>query len=184
MVDRAATRRRLLEERERFAASAEAATGAASLARQLCEVLRQLEPALLGLYWPRRSEFNAAAAIVDDFSLARSAFALPFARKSPTRMDYRAWDGRAPPLPDECGIPSSDGPVVIPDVVVVPCVGFSADGHRLGYGGGYFDRWLALHPETTAIGVAWSFLQVAADEFQPLGHDQPMTLIVTEKSVS
>ena len=60
-------------------------------------------------------------------------------------MEFRRWDGGAPALADECGIGSSDGAVVVPDVLVVPCVGFTDAGHRLGYGGGYYDRWLAAH---------------------------------------
>ncbi len=131
-----------------------------------------------------RSEFNAAAAIAADSSLAPSALALPFVQKSPKRMDYRSWDGQAPQLRDECGILTAGGPVVVPDVVIVPCVGFTADGYRLGYGGGYFDRWLALHPETTAVGIAWYFQLIPADGFDPRGHDKPMTLIVTEQGIS
>mgnify|MGYP003693774087 CR=1 FL=1 len=69
-------------------------------------------------------------------------------------MHYRLWDGQAPRSVDECGIPSSDGAPVAPDVVLVPCVGFTASGFRLGYGGGYFDRWLAAHPQVCAVGVA------------------------------
>ena len=46
--------------------------------------------------------------------------------------------------------------VNIGTAVVVPCVGFTAAGHRLGYGGGHYDRWLAAHPHVVAVGVAWS----------------------------
>jgi 5-formyltetrahydrofolate cyclo-ligase len=98
-------------------------------------------------------------------------------------MHYRRWDGRAPTIRDECGIPSSDGEVVVPDVVIVPCVGFTDDGFRLGYGGGYFDRWLAAHRGVTAVGVAWSLGRLGPDEFHPGPQDLPLSLIVTEHGV-
>jgi 5-formyltetrahydrofolate cyclo-ligase len=63
----------------------------------------------------------------------------------------------------------------------VPCVGYTADGFRLGYGGGYFDRWLALHPDVCAIGVAWSAARLDAGQLAPLPHDVPLALIVTER---
>jgi len=66
----------------------------------------------------------------------------------------------------------------------VPCVGFSADGYRLGYGAGYFDRWLAQHPDVTAIGVAWSGSKIDAEALDVQPHDQPLALIVTERGVA
>lgn len=107
-------------------------------------------------------------------------WALPFAYKSPRRMDYRRWDGTPPSLQDECGIGSSKGAVVVPDVVLVPCVGFTREGYRLGYGGGYFDRWLTAHPGVTSIGLAWSLGEC---HFAAEPHDQPLTLVLTEREV-
>lgn len=98
-------------------------------------------------------------------------------------MHYRAWDGSAPALRDGCGIAASEGPPVEPDVVLVPCVGFTRSGYRLGYGGGYFDRWMAAHPHVTAVGVAWSVGEVSEADFAPQPHDQPLTLVVTEHGV-
>jgi len=177
-------RRQLLARREAFAAGPEAIMAEAELARQLCGILRQLEPELLGLYWPYRSEFNATAALRADTTLAILPLALPFARRAPTEMHYRAWNGRAPTLHDDCGIPACEGATVVPDVVLVPCVGFTSGGFRLGYGGGFFDRWLALHPGVTTIGVAWSAGEIAAGGFDPQPHDLAMTLVVTERGVA
>jgi 5-formyltetrahydrofolate cyclo-ligase len=99
-------------------------------------------------------------------------------------MQYREWDGTEPRGRDACGLPSSDGSPVTPDVVLVPCLGFDDAGYRLGYGAGFFDRWLSVHPGTTAIGVAWGVGRLASSQFRPLPHDQPLTLVVTEDGVA
>jgi 5-formyltetrahydrofolate cyclo-ligase len=73
--------------------------------------------------------------------------------------------------------------VLVPEVVLVPCVGFTASGHRLGYGGGYFDRWLALHPYVTAVGVAWSVGRLDEGELGAQPHDHPLMFVVTERGI-
>ena len=181
---RQALRTSLLLQREQFMAGASAAEATALLARHLAAVLVDLEPELLGLYWPHRSEFNAASLVTADATLAKLSMALPFAQRTPVQMHYRAWDGAPPTLVDECGIPASSGAPVQPDVVLVPCVAFTPEGYRLGYGGGYFDRWLAQHPDVTAIGVAWSGSQIDARALDRQPHDQPLTLILTERGVA
>ncbi len=98
-------------------------------------------------------------------------------------MEFRRWDGAHPALADECGIPSSDGAPVEPDVVVVPCVGFTPAGHRLGYGGGYYDRWLAAHRHVVAVGVAWSFAEVDLATFAARPHDIPLAFVVSEHGI-
>ena len=157
---------------------------AIAVAHHLSHLLAALAPALLGLYSPQRVEFNAAALVTEDPRFAALPLALPFARRDPPQMHYRRWDRAAPLARDECGIASSDGPEVVPDVVLVPCVGFTTIGFRLGYGGGYFDRWLAQHPHVTAVGVAWSGNAIEADVFDARAHDIALTLIVTEHGVA
>nr|WP_246448569.1 5-formyltetrahydrofolate cyclo-ligase [Roseateles oligotrophus] len=198
-------RAHLLAARAAWLATPAAHAAAAGLGARLQQLLAQLEPQCLGLYWPLEGEFNAAealrgkaltqdhalnappmpdadedAGLDEDEEAPRSPtiWALPYAFKSPRRMDYRRWDGGAPGLKDECGIASSSGGPVVPDVVLVPCVGFTREGYRLGYGGGYFDRWLAAHPGVTSIGLAWSIGEV---HFPVEAHDQALTLILTEK---
>jgi 5,10-methenyltetrahydrofolate synthetase len=174
----------LLQQREQFMAGASAIAAQATLARHLATVLAELEPDLLGLYWPHRSEFNAAALVLADATLAKLAMSLPFAQRTPVQMHYRSWNGLAPTTVDECGIPASDGPRAVPDVVLVPCVGYTPDGYRLGYGGGYFDRWLAQHPDVTAVGIAWSGGWIDAAAFEPQTHDQPLSFILTERGAA
>jgi 5,10-methenyltetrahydrofolate synthetase len=176
-------RQRLLAARTAFVSSPAGQVAAASLAHHLGHVLDQLEPECLGVYWPLRSEFNAASLWDGDGSHAALPRALPFTQRVPPQMHYRLWDGSPPALKDECNIPAASGAAVVPDVVLVPCVGYTAEGYRLGYGGGYFDRWLAQHPDVTPIGVAWSGAEIDASAFEPQAHDQPLTLILTERGV-
>ena len=180
---RRALRARLLAEREAFAGSAAADAGRAALSDHLRAALVPLEPACLGLYWPLGSEFNAAAALAADPTFDKTARALPYARRSPRALEFRRWDGAAPTLADECGIASSNGAPVVPDVVVVPCVGFTAAGHRLGFGGGYYDRWLAANRHVVAVGVAWSFAEIDLATFATRPHDIALAFVVTERGV-
>jgi len=65
--------------------------------------------------------------------------------------------------------------------VVVPMIAFDRKGHRLGYGAGYYDRFLSGHPGVTKIGVAFSCQEVPvipADE-----NDVAMDMIVTEHEI-
>ena len=175
-------RERLHGVRDRFAAEF-GERAQAALAGYLSEVLDELLPERLGLYWPLRSEFNAAVACLGDKSLNSVGLALPFASKAACQMHFRAWDRVTPTVRDECGIPSAQGEAVVPDVVLVPCLGYTRSGFRLGYGGGYYDRWLALHPHVTAVGIAWSRTELRDEELVPQAHDQPLMLVVTELGV-
>ena len=191
LAPRPALRKQLIAQRDAFVAGSASTKAGADLSRHLAALLSELEPGLLGLYWPLRSEFNAVHGLGADTASATlpiavpfaQPVALPFAQRAPAQMHYRAWDGAPPEQVDDCGIPCSDGARVTPDVVLVPCLGFTRAGFRLGYGGGFFDRWLAQHPGVTAVGVAWAVGEIAAGAFEPQPHDQPMTLIVTEHGV-
>lgn len=170
--DRAELRRSLLAQRRAFAATPAFQAAEHAVRQSLALLLEQLEPELLGVYWPLGGEFDAGA-----WPFAR---ALPFARRDPAEMVFRRWDGAAPAVQDECGIATSTGAVAVPDVVLVPCVGFTREGFRLGYGGGYFDRWLSAHPGVTAVGVAWSGAEA---QFAVEPHDRALTVILTEREL-
>ncbi|MBW8845925.1 MAG: 5-formyltetrahydrofolate cyclo-ligase [Burkholderiales bacterium] len=165
-------RRSLLAERRAFAATPAFQAAEHALRQALAALLEQLEPELVGVYWPLAGEF--------DPGVLPFPRALPFARREPAEMVFRRWDGSAPAAQDECGIATSTGAVAVPDVVLVPCVGFTREGFRLGYGGGYFDRWLAEHPGVTTIGLAWSG---AETHFAVEAHDHALTLVLTEREL-
>ncbi|MDK2891206.1 MAG: 5-formyltetrahydrofolate cyclo-ligase [Methanoculleus sp.] len=67
------------------------------------------------------------------------------------------------------------------EVVVIPMLAFDAEGNRLGYGAGYYDRFLCRYPHPKKIGIAFSCQQaqsIPADE-----NDVKMDCIVTEKGI-
>jgi 5-formyltetrahydrofolate cyclo-ligase len=67
------------------------------------------------------------------------------------------------------------------DVVLVPGLVFDGHGYRLGYGKGFYDRFLKqLNPETFICGICYDFQVV--DDVHPHPGDVPMHWIVTEQS--
>lgn len=163
--------------------SADAVAAESAQATHLRRLLIELEPDTLGLYWPMRCEFNAPFGLRDSLAAANVVMALPYARKKPIEMHYRRWNGAPPTARDECNMTTADGAVLVPDVVLVPCVAYTKSGHRLGYGGGYFDRWLAAHPHVTSVGVAWAACEISDAEFAAQSHDQALTVVVTQNGV-
>ena len=73
----------------------------------------------------------------------------------------------------------ADAPIVErPVAAVVPGLAFSPDGYRLGRGGGYYDRWLAAHPDCLAVGLCYEafLLDVPREPF-----DRHVGVILTER---
>ena len=68
------------------------------------------------------------------------------------------------------------------DLIAVPGCAFDPEGYRLGYGGGYYDRFLSTRQTATAVGLAFE-LQIIPDVPRTQNHDIPVDLIVTEKRV-
>jgi len=71
-----------------------------------------------------------------------------------------------------------DGPI---DVALVPGVAFDDAGYRLGYGGGYYDRWLEKYPGLPTLGCFFSFQRTPRLPVEP--HDRPLTRIFTEQGM-
>ncbi|MBI5333555.1 MAG: 5-formyltetrahydrofolate cyclo-ligase [Burkholderiales bacterium] len=180
---RAEWRRWLLARRDQFVSEGEVAQATAQLGRHLAEVLNELAPRCIGGYWPIRGEFNPWPMLDRDAGLRDIPRALPWSQREPRRMVYRLWPAGGALQPDACGIPSAGGPEAEPDVLIVPCVGFTPSGWRLGYGGGYFDRYLAEHRGALAVGVAWRCAELPLEAFQPEPQDRPLAALVTDAGI-
>jgi 5-formyltetrahydrofolate cyclo-ligase len=73
--------------------------------------------------------------------------------------------------------PSAGAQAVEPDVLFVPLLGFTTSGHRIGQGGGHYDRYLAARPHVTAIGLAWDAQLI--DDLPVEEHDVRLDYVVT-----
>ncbi|WP_455278974.1 5-formyltetrahydrofolate cyclo-ligase [Cupriavidus necator] len=175
--DRRALRTRLLALRAGLdtRADADARIGAA-----LSELLAGLAVRCLGFYWPIQQEFDARDAVARWLAAVPGRHAaLPAVSRPGTPLDFHLWTPDTAMATGHYGIPVPDGTeAVTPDALVIPCVGFSPDKFRLGYGGGFYDRTLAAMPQRpVAIGIGYESCRIAL-QAQP--HDIAMDWIVTE----
>jgi 5-formyltetrahydrofolate cyclo-ligase len=63
-------------------------------------------------------------------------------------------------------------------MLLVPLLAFDRRGHRLGYGGGFYDRTIAARPQVWTIGCAYAALEVPEVPTAPT--DMPLHAIATE----
>jgi 5-formyltetrahydrofolate cyclo-ligase len=139
------------------------------------------EGATVGLYYPAGTEAPATG-WARWFSENGRRVALPWFAARDAEMEFRVWDNpwgedHLVPGPWRALQPSECDEAVVPDAVVVPLLAFTADGHRLGQGGGHYDKWLGARPHVTAIGLAWDCQIAEALPYEP--HDHPLAAVVT-----
>ena len=108
--------------------------------------------------------------------------ALPWFANRAAPMAFREWtnpfiEDLLERDPFKAMQPAADAPLLEPQVAFVPLLGFTADGARIGYGGGHYDRWLADHPATLRIGLAWDCQLI--DELPLERHDMMLNAVVT-----
>lgn len=175
---RRALRNAALSAREALTATARSAL-THRLQGHLAPLLEQLVPRTLGFCWPFRAEPDLrhfVAGWLGEDASRRAALPVVLDREAP--LTFRRWVPGMSLQPDRHGIPHPPaGEDLVPDVVLVPLNAFDAQGFRLGYGGGYFDRTLEVL-SARAVGVGFELGRV--DCVLPQPHDRPMDWLVTE----
>lgn len=137
---------------------------------------------IIGFYWPFKGEFDARP-LVGELLEQGARAALPVVVEKRTAMEFRLWQPGDETVPGVYKIPVPKvRNVVVPNVLMVPLVGFDPAGYRLGYGGGYYDRTLASLPDKPlAIGIGFELSRLTT--IYPQTHDIPMDKIVTESGI-
>jgi len=144
------------------------------------KVVAALGPQIAGKivagYWPMGDELDPRPLL----AALDNALALPVVVGD--AMQFRAWRLGEKLEPGAHGTQHpAAGRNVVPDVVIAPLVAFDRRGHRLGRGGGFYDRAIArlrAHGRPLVIGIAFDAQEVDAVPVAPT--DQHLDWIVTE----
>ena len=100
-------------------------------------------------------------------------------------MDFYEWSFQDSLRVSQQGIPEPNTKKkVIPDVLIVPLVGFDRYKFRLGYGGGFYDRYISkIHKfkNILTVGFAFSFQEISKIPINKF--DQKLNFILTDKEI-
>ena len=116
----------------------------------------------IGAYWPIKGEFDPLPAL---YRWSEGApedvvrrIGLPVAHRETSSLRFHVWYPGCEMALDAYDIPKpKDTEEFVPEILVVPCLGFGPGGVRLGYGGGFFDRTLAsMQPRPVTVGVSFA----------------------------
>ena len=138
---------------------------------------------IIGGYYPTNYEIDDLE-ILNYFFNKGSTISLPKIEKK-NHMQFYKWFKKYPLLINKYGIPEPKGTNrVYPDILFVPLVAFDKELNRLGYGGGFYDRYIqkiSRIKKMVKVGLAFSFQKLKAIPINK--HDKRLDIIITEKDV-
>ena len=136
---------------------------------------------IIGGYYPYNHEVDAIK-ILKNFEKLNYQISLPKIKKN-SQMDFFHWSMKDPLEINKYGIPEpTSRKIVHPNILLVPLVAFDKNFNRVGYGGGFYDRYIQkikIRKKVVTIGLAYSFQKV--EEFIVNEHDIRLDLIITNK---
>ncbi len=157
----------------------------ASINQSLSKLITGLKRPTVAGYYPVGDEIS----VIDSLQTAQNygyETGLPVVVKASMPLVFRSWKFGDDLVAGAFNIPEprTDKASIVPNFVIVPLLAFDALGYRLGYGGGFYDRTLALlkqaNPQMIAVGVAYA-MQKSPDLLPIDGYDQRLNYIITEQ---
>jgi 5-formyltetrahydrofolate cyclo-ligase len=173
-------RRELLALRRALPADVRAALSE-SLRARLLDVVRARRGARLLAYSSLHGEPDLLPLAA---ALEPGCFLLPYTHAAENRLSFHAWSPGEPLVANRWGILEPRPELTRAetprpgDVIAVPAVALSRDGHRLGYGGGFYDRFLAT---TAALAVGIVYDPFLLESLPVEEHDTRVAVIVTDQ---
>jgi 5-formyltetrahydrofolate cyclo-ligase len=165
------------------AAEAAGAKAALVIARRLLGDFVFMKGAIVAGYAAIGSEVDPFPVMA---ALGTQGHPLCLPRTEGNSLVFRAWTPGDPLVIGRMNVPEPDAKAEErrPDMLIVPLLAFDRDGHRLGYGAGYYDRYLrdARAKRTIrAIGIAYAGQEV--EQLPREANDEPLDAVVTETRV-
>ena len=143
---------------------------------------KKIKGKTLGGYYPYNYEVNAIE-ILKKFEKQNYFITLPKIKKN-FQMDFFSWSSEDPLEINKYGIPEPiSNKIKYPDILLVPIVAYDKHLNRIGYGGGFYDRYLEKIKKVkkvTTIGLAYSFQKVK--KIITNKYDIKLDFIITEKN--
>jgi len=154
-----------------------------SLLKDILKKFNLLKNKKIGAYFPINYEIDCLE-ILRQLEKSGHKISLPITKKG-NKMDFFEWSFKEPLLIGKIGIPEPySKKKVYPEILLVPLVAFNKYKSRLGYGGGYYDRYIQKIKnikKILTIGVAFSFQEVRKLPINE--HDKKLDYIFTENYI-
>ena len=143
----------------------------------------QLNLRNVGGYYPSNYEIDDLD-ILDLLEKKNFKVSLPVIKKD-SQMNFYRWSRNDPLKINKFGIPEPvSSKILYPDILLVPLVAYDSHLNRLGYGGGYYDRYiekLEKIKKVIKIGLAFSFQKISSIPINQ--HDKRLDFMITEKGI-
>lgn len=188
--DKTALRQRLSAARNALspAVQAKAAQDLAAQVFSFMDTPLQKNVSSVAGYWPLKSEISILPVLMA-LSARGVALCLPHTHGRDAALDFLSWSPSAPLVRGRfAGLVEPDprhAAIVMPDIVLVPLLGFDRHCQRLGYGAGHYDRTFAhmaaAGHKPVKIGVAYDMQMT--DDMVTEPHDVPLDAICTPTRV-
>ena len=137
---------------------------------------------IIGGYYPYNYEINVIP-IMEKFERLKYIISLPKIGQN-SNMNFFIWSTNDPLNTNKYGIPEPiNNKIIFPDVLLVPLVAYDKNFNRVGYGGGFYDRYLKRIKKiknVLTIGLAFSYQKVKKIPIEK--NDIKLDFIVTEKN--
>ena len=140
---------------------------------------------LIACYYPTNYEVNTLP-FIEKAKRKNFKTALPVIKES-NKMTFKLWDFEEPLYVSKFGTlePNKLNKNIIPDIIMVPLVAFDKKLNRIGYGKGFYDRYLQeikrLKKKTISVGIAFSFQQCRSVPINK--YDFKLDYIFTERGI-
>ena len=142
---------------------------------------RKFKNKIIGVYYPYNYEIDIMP-LVEKFQRLNYCITLPKIGMN-SEMNFFQWSTKDPLSINKFGIPEPiSNKTKFPDILLVPLLAFDKNFNRIGYGGGFYDRYinrLKKIKKIITIGVAYSFQKIKKIPVEK--YDIKLDFVVTEK---